>query len=256
MAVTPRLGLSQPVGTDALSSVDNLINADNDILDNGALIFSGLFSARGTAASRGALNFYYATDTFSLHMSTGSVWIDVSPGPGAAPIGSMQDYAGATDPADTRWVIADGRALSTTTHAALFALVGSTYDTMAGQAAPGAGLFRIPKMAGRTTIAPGTATGAAGATAHTLGQVSGEETHLLLSSESGLPAHAHPMAAAYAVEAQVPADANGGGGIQWVARWLNGVSVTATNNNTAANAGAAHNNMQPYVAVNKLIRIL
>jgi microcystin-dependent protein len=44
------------------------------------------------------------------------------------------------------WLPADGRAVSQVTYATLFARIGSVYDTQGGQGAPGAGLFRVPRM--------------------------------------------------------------------------------------------------------------
>lgn len=248
MTVTTRLGLSQPAGTDALSSGDNIISADNLILDNAVLTFEGLFSARGTAASRGSGNFYWATDAKTLHRSDGTNWFDVSPSPGASPIGAMHYWPGSSDPADTRWVKADGRALSTTTYATLFALIGSAWNTAFGASDPGAGLFRIPQTNGRVILGAGASTGL---TTRSLGQNGGEETHVLTASEA--PAHSH------VVRNYHSNDPSGGTPTtQWNVSTGLGTAFNYLNTGTTdtQGSGTAHNNMPPYVVLNQIIRIL
>jgi hypothetical protein len=69
----------------------------------------------------------------------------------------------------------------------------------------------------------------------------GEETHLLLAAESGVPPHSHTFPAY-----------NGGGSSQGVIN-NSGCGVVAANHstgqNTGANAAQAHNNMPPYYAL-------
>jgi microcystin-dependent protein len=175
---------AQPPGAQG----DNIISADNVKLDNAALITSGLFSARPTAATAGALNYYFATDVSQLFLSTGSAWVEVAPGAGTVPVGTVASYLGSSDPTDRPgWVVADGRSLSTTDYPAAYALWGSTYNTQDGQSAPGAGLFRIPRMGGLTVVGVGSNSGL---TTRTLGQRLGFETHQLDASQ--IPPHGHP----------------------------------------------------------------
>lgn len=84
--------------------------------------------------------------------------------------------------------LCNGQALSTTTYAILYAKIGSTFDTMDGQSAPGPGLFRVPKCGARFACAVGTLPSTA---AVTLGGVGGEETHVLLTAE--MPEHQHDL---------------------------------------------------------------
>lgn len=63
------------------------------------------------------------------------------------PTGSIMPYAGSSAP--TGWLFCNGQALATTgTYAALYAVLGNTYDVMWGQSSPGAGNFRVPDLRG------------------------------------------------------------------------------------------------------------
>lgn len=81
----------------------------------------------------------------------------------------------------------------------------------------------------------------------TLGEIGGAKTHLLTSSESGLPAHNHPLANGGSVISSGSADA----GIPASGAYFR---VTSIGNNTAANASTAHNNLQPYIVVYRWVR--
>lgn len=144
----------------------------------------------------------------------------------------------------------------------------------------GSTTFNVPDLRGRSPLGAGTGT-AAGATAWTLGQqpasgAGGEQTHTLTSAESGLPAHSHSIndnghshgpgnlnshfgemnvsqgtqSTATVVSGQSLGDAypavTGGA----TAGAYTGISI---NNNAAANASSAHNNMSPVSVVNWFI---
>lgn len=156
--------------------------------------------------------------------------------------GEVKMWTTATPP--TNWLICNWTSLLRAgTYAELFSVIGTTYGTADGTH------FNIPDFRGRSPIGAGTGT-ATGATAHTLGATPisgscGEETHLLLAAESGVPAHTH----SYTV----------GNGIWW--GWNNGwapalnTSWYTTGANATANAASAHNIMSPSTAVNFIIRI-
>ena len=100
----------------------------------------------------------------------------------------------------------------------------------------------------RTVIGLGTATGAAGATAHTLGQKGGEETHVLTVPES--PAHTHNLAKKM----------SGNDNTMWhnsnsSAAGTDGAG-TGTQATSSVGGDQAHNNMQPYLALTMIIRAL
>lgn len=188
MTNTARLGLQRPVGTDLISGGDDVITANANVLDNAAMYAQGTFAARPAAS---ALNgkLYLATDVSILYLSDGTNWFEVSRGAASIPLGSSIEYAGAGDPADTRFILEDGRAISRATYSALFALIGTTYG-----AGDGVNTFNIPDSRGRVTVGPdnmGTGQGAAGrlASNNTRGAVGGTETVAL--AIGNLPAHTH-----------------------------------------------------------------
>lgn len=61
-------------------------------------------------------------------------------GGGPSPIGAIVEYSGATAPAD--WLLCDGSAISRTTYADLFAIIGTTYGS-----GDGSTTFNIPNQA-------------------------------------------------------------------------------------------------------------
>jgi len=65
------------------------------------------------------------------------------------PVGSVMPFAGATAP--TGWLLCDGSAVSRTTYAQLFQVIGTTYG-----AGDGATTFNLPDMRGRVPVARGT----------------------------------------------------------------------------------------------------
>jgi microcystin-dependent protein len=103
---------------------------------------------------------------------------------GALNYGEMRDYAGTTAP--TGWLLADGSAVSRTTYASLFAVVGTTYG-----AGNGTTTFNIPDMRGRVSAMPPGASlrlstdfsNSGGMTSVALGGTGGEQGHLLTSGE-------------------------------------------------------------------------
>lgn len=150
------------------------------------------------------------------------------------PIGSVTLFAGASAPSGH--VLCDGRALSRTTYATLFGIISTTYGS-----GDGSSTFNVPDLSGRVAIGVGTATGAAGATAHTLTQKGGEETHTLSVTE--MPTHSH----------KIPGYVGGPSGSGW--NWA-GDGSTFTQDARSTGGDAAHNNMQPYLTMNYIIRVL
>ena len=163
------------------------------------------------------------------------------------PIGTILDFAAATAP--TGYLVCDGSAVSRTTYAALFAVIGTTWG-----AGNGSTTFNVPDLRGRTAIGAGTGT-ASDATAHALGSNGGTETHKLTSAQSGVPAHNHPLpnsAIVYNADGTQRLATSGSG----TKSSVNTNVGLSTASNTAADASSAHPNMQPYAAVTKIIRAI
>lgn len=154
---------------------------------------------------------------------------------GAAITGEIRLWSTATAP--TGWVKCDGTSYDSvgdTTFAALFAVIGTTYG------GAGAADFDVPDLRGRTAIGAGT--GDAGdATAHALADKEGTETHTLIEAE--LAAHDHDY------EQREPQLVPGGTGVG-----INIIGGTDTKTTTSTGGGNAHNNLQPSLTLNYIIK--
>jgi microcystin-dependent protein len=112
------------------------------------------------------------------------------------PVGTISPYGGVSAPAN--WLLCDGSVISTTTYAALFAVISTTYNT-GGEPA---GTFRLPDLRGRSVSGLDNMGGTAqnritnagsGVVGTTLGAAGGVDNHTLLSGQSGVPDHTHNM---------------------------------------------------------------
>ena len=149
---------------------------------------------------------------------------------------------------------------------------GSQSGTQSCYACPyglgdGSTTFALPNLNGTVPLGTG-ASGQSGATTHLLGQTGGEETHLLSSSESGVPAHSHPI-----TDQSHTHGPPGGGSGYWITQGgavvaaggsyaannsygstgSSSTGITGTNTNTPANASSPHNTLPPYQVVNFII---
>ena len=105
----------------------------------------------------------------------------------STPIGSLQAYAGTTAP--TGWMMAYGQAISRTTFAGLYAVIGTTYGV-----GDGSTTFNLPDLRGRVPAGLDNMGGSdAGrlSIANTLGTATGAETVTIATSN--LPPHTHAI---------------------------------------------------------------
>jgi len=156
---------------------------------------------------------------------------------GINPTATILDYAGATAPGG--YLLCDGSAVSRTTYSALYAIISTTYGTGNGTTT-----FNVPDLRGRVTAGVGSVGTNAQPTLALAGS-GGEQTHLLTGPESGIQAHTHTIGAESFIA-----------GSTLNLQVFNGNSSAATLTGTTGptNATTAHNNMQPYLAVNKIIK--
>ena len=115
-----------------------------------------------------------ATNTADIATNTGAI-----AGITEVPTGTLLAYATGTAP--TGFLNCDGAAVSETTFADLFALIGYTYGN------PGGGNFNLPDMRGRMPIGVGTLA----PDTYTLAGTGGTPTHVLTEAE--LAAHDHTV---------------------------------------------------------------
>ena len=176
------------------------------------------------------------------------------------PIASVNAFAGTSAP--TGWLLCDGSAVSQTTYAALYAVIGAAYDATA----PGAGNFRVPDLRARVPAGLDNMGGTdAGRLSwqNTLGTVgtssiltdTGTQTHTLLSAE--MPSHTHTQNShnhTYGLAVNTGFAHAGGGNVAFFHAYStdNTSTVTATNQNTGG--GGSHNNMQPTMLLNYIIK--
>jgi microcystin-dependent protein len=197
---------------------------------------------------------------------------------GAVPAGAVMPFAGATAPAG--WLLCAGQVVSRSQFGELFATIGTTYG-----AGDGLTTFALPDLRGRVvagvdTMGGGTRPNRLTSTtitggADAVGEVGGGQTHTLTGAESGVPAHGHTtgnnsvdhshfISAAFdntTAAGPYPYYARVGGGSTLLGP-PNGMTSAGqssnhthvVNNNTAANASSAHNNVQPTMVLNYIIK--
>lgn len=226
--------------------------------------------------TEGTLFIYYAD-------GTSGQWVEATaPKQGVEsyqlPAGSIMAWGGSTAP--TNWMIADGTAVSRTTYASLFAAIGTQYGV-----GDGSTTFNLPNLKGRVVAGLDSSQ----TEFDTLGETGGAKTHTLLVSE--MPSHTHIQDSHNHTQNShnhsqnahyhqiitrsnvvMQHELNGGSSVHGtrynsnMANELATASSTATNNATTAtnqattatnqNTGGdgAHNNLQPYIVLNYIIK--
>jgi len=142
------------------------------------------------------------------------------------------------------WAFCDGQILPINQNQSLYSLLGTTYG------GDGRTSFALPDLRGRVPIHVGSSNGHS----HSLGQKSGEETHTLSAAE--MPQHTHVLRASMA-EANSPDPTNHVLADTPARIYGQPAALTALRAGTVLNVGGgqAHENMQPYLAVNFCIAL-
>lgn len=149
------------------------------------------------------------------------------------PIGSMTPYGKSQPP--TNWLICNGQAVSRTTYADLFAVIGTSYG-----AGDGSTTFNLPDKRGKVSVG----LNSSDSDFNTIGKTGGEKTHTLSVEE--MPNHNHPLTASYTFD---QTHSHGGGTYaQSVSEGANPAGGTYSTSDRIASTGGgqAHNNVQPY----------
>lgn len=193
----------------------------------------------------------------------GTSWVNQQP----MPSGSITQFAGSSAPSG--WLTCDGTAVSRTTYAALFSVIGTTYG-----AGDGSTTFALPNLQGKVPVGYDSSQ----TEFDSLGETGGAKTHTLTTSE--MPSHTHTQdahghtgtaltagehthttnaayntsgmgpAGAYAFYHYVRTENSSSAGSHSHTLSIN--NTTATNQNTGG--GQAHNNLQPYIVLNYIIK--
>ena len=197
----------------------------------------GLGTAATLAVGTAANNVVQLNGSAQLPAVDGSLLTGVS----GTPTGAVIPYAGTSAPAN--WLLCFGQAVSRTTYAALFAVVGTTYGV-----GDGSTTFNLPDLRGRVIAGQddmgGTSanrlTGLSGGVdGDILGGAGGAETHTLTTAQ--LASHTHQL---------LGFDNTTGTARVTIASAVTGDSVTTE----AAGSGSAHNNVQPTIILNYIIK--
>ena len=127
------------------------------------------------------------------------------------------------------FLLCDGSAISRDDYADLFGAIGTVYGV-----GDGSTTFNLPDLRGRVPV------GENGATFNAIGDTGGEETHTLSTGE--IPQHNHSEVTAVAAVIN--------GGLEAPAS----AALPGSGNTGNTGGGNAHNNIQPYLVVNHIIK--
>ena len=253
-----------PAGTEYISGGDDIIRdfkaavrerlerehymlGSGDSADDGKhRLASGIAANRPDAVTG---HVYVSTDTSVVSFAIASgVWIDLRPDdlPGVVKL-----FAGSSAPSG--WLVCNGNAISRTSYASLFAVIGTTYGV-----GDGSTTFNLPDLKGRVPIGLDSSQTEFDA----LGDTGGAKTHTLATAE--MPAHGHTVTDPGHTHDPLTGTnflvfvPSGGTNTLDGGPYVKGEATTksAVTGITIANAGGggAHNNLQPYVTLNYIIK--
>lgn len=181
----------------------------------------------------------YATDNDLAIHHHDSVYVKLSAN-STVPPGVVNPFAGTVAPPG--WLLCYGQAVSRSIYSGLFAVIGTTYG-----AGDGSSTFNVPDFRGRTPIGKDNMGGmdanrVTDNNAEILGGAGGTEKHQLSILE--IPSHSHNIKILHL--------GGDGGDIDWN---TGAAARTWVNTSTTSTGGdQPHNNMQPWIALNWIIK--
>ena len=177
---------------------------------------------------------------------------------GGVSIGSVMGWI--TDTPPEGWLLLDGSAVSRLDYSGLFSVIGTVYGEGDGETT-----FNLPDLRGRVPVGRSSE-----ADLDKLGNTGGEKTHKLTAAE--MPSHTHTVsgtAASGGAHTHLMAGiatrkagtwngcvaSAGCSDTAWTSARSGGAHThTVSGSAAAAGSGGAHNNMQPYLVLNYIIK--
>lgn len=183
-------------------------------------------------------------DVFEFISEGSGNWREVSRAVagGNVPPGTVMPDAGSSAPAG--WLHCFGQTVSRATYSAIFARLSTTYG-----AGDGSTTFALPDLRGRVVAGQDDMGGSSadrltnqsgGLNGDTLGAVGGVETHALTSAQNA--AHTHTFAVYAPVAGTI------------LAQGVDSGAQNGTETTSSSGSGDAHNNVQPTIILNYIIK--
>lgn len=235
--VMSSLTASQAVFTDSLKGlVSKAVTGTGDVVLSDSAALTGIPTA--PTASAGTNTTQLATTAFVTQ--------------NAVLTGALLMWPTASAPSG--YLLCNGTAVSRTTYAALFAVVGTTFG-----AGDGSTTFNLPNYADRMPIGSGTIAASIGSTGGSKDAVVVSHTHTASSSSSvSDPGHLHYSYGSGAFNGGGDGGAYGQSGTGYGARPLQaastGIGVSTSTSITSAGVSGTNANLPPYLGINFIIK--
>jgi microcystin-dependent protein len=155
------------------------------------------------------------------------------------PAGVISQWVGVATSPPTGWLLCDGAAVSRTTYSALWDVLRNGGSTSPYGNGDGSTTFNLPNLKGRVPVGLDSSQ----SEFDTLGETGGAKTHTLTVGE--IPDHAHSGQIVFGT---------GSGGTSAVTITGNNPTSQPTTGGVTVTTGGAHNNLQPYIVTNYIIK--
>jgi microcystin-dependent protein len=225
------------------------------------------FSPSGVELPAGVL--VQGTPYIATYFNATAEWIlqGLAGNPYNIPLGGMLEFTGTTAP-NGSFVLPSGQAIDRTIYAAYFAMVGTTYG-----AGNGSTTFNVIDKRGRVSAGKDDMGGNAasrltstyfGTSAAALGAAGGLESHTLTTAQLAVhshgvtdPTHDHGLSGGGILAGAAGGGDDSAGGS--APRAATAIDITPASTGIAINnagSGNAHNNVQPTIIVNYILRVV
>lgn len=189
---------------------------------------------------------------YNLNPSSNADTVDGYHADDLMPVASLMCYASDTLPS-ANWLLCYGQAISRATYALLFSRLGIVYGV-----GDGSTTFNVPDMRGRVPAGQDDMGGTSanrltnpastigGLDGDVLGGIGGSETHVITTAQLASHTHAAPSSGSFLVN-------TGSGTIQALSGGTANSLIGAT---ASTGSDSAHNNVQPTIILNYIIKVL